>query len=221
MAKYFFDVFPVLQVNEEMKKILTDMEVQRVVSNRQRTRLRVYLSGERLIHKKNIFQLERNIKTQLFPKQEMTVKIIEKYRLSAQYTPQTLFDIYKDSILEEIRAYSLVLYNIFRCADPEFDEPGHMRLHLEDTFLIKERSEELLEILYKIICDRCGLPVVIEPVFEKKQKEKQKDRRPRQGRERRKPRCQRSRNGKHIRGGRHINAPIIRTCSSGVTLKIR
>lgn len=175
MAKYFFDVFPVLQVNEEMKKILTDMEVQRVVSNRQRTRLRVYLSGERLIHKKNIFQLERNIKTQLFPKQEMTVKIIEKYRLSAQYTPQTLFDIYKDSILEEIRAYSLVLYNIFRCADPEFDEPGHMRLHLEDTFLIKERSEELLEILYKIICDRCGLPVVIEPVFEKKQKEKQKD----------------------------------------------
>ena len=34
MPKRFFDVFPTLEVNEEMKKLLTEMEVTRVSMNR-------------------------------------------------------------------------------------------------------------------------------------------------------------------------------------------
>ena len=168
MAKSFFEVFPVLKVNGEMRQLLADTQVQRVVSNQDRTRLRVYLHGTRLIQKKHIFQLEHHIKNQLFPQQELTVKIIERYQLSAQYTPQTLMDLYKDSILEEMKAYSMLIYNLFRCARMEFDDKNHMNLYLEDSIVAQERSDELLEILYKIISDRFGLEIVIEPVFEPK-----------------------------------------------------
>ena len=85
MDKNFFEVFPVLQVNGEMRQLLADTQVQRVVSNRERTRLRIYLHGTRLIPKKQIFQLERSIKSQLLWKtylynifvwQRNTIKII-------------------------------------------------------------------------------------------------------------------------------------------------
>ncbi len=172
MAKKFFDVFPVLKVNEEMGRLLADMEVERVVSNKQRTRLRVYISGSRLIHKKNIFQLEDSIRQQLFPRQKLTVKIMERYQLSAQYTPETLLDIYDDSIREELKAYSLLIYNLFRLSKMEFDSVTHLKLHMEDSLVAQNRSDELVEILYKIIRDRCGLEVVIDPVFDPVKKKK-------------------------------------------------
>lgn len=33
----------------------------------------------------------------------MDVKVIEKYQLSEQYTAEKLMDLYKDSILEELK----------------------------------------------------------------------------------------------------------------------
>ncbi len=166
MAKRFFEVFPGLQVNEQMQKLLTEMDVCRVVSNKPRTRLRIYLHGTRLIHKRNIFQLEQTIKQQLFPRQNTAIKIIEQYQLSAQYTLKTLMDVYKDSILEEMKAYSLLIYNLFRCARLEFDGDSCMLVHMEDSIVSRERCDELLDILYKIAKDRCGLDAVIDLKFE-------------------------------------------------------
>ena len=61
MSKLFFDVFPELKVNQDMEKLLADVEVTKVSTNRQRDRLRVYLLSTRLIWKSNIFHLENNI----------------------------------------------------------------------------------------------------------------------------------------------------------------
>lgn len=58
MAKRFFDVFPSLQVEGDMKNLLTETEVTKVGMNHERNHLRVYLSSTRLIHKKDIRQLE-------------------------------------------------------------------------------------------------------------------------------------------------------------------
>ena len=108
MAKLFFDVFPTLEVNGDMKKILSEMEVTKVGMNHDRDHIRIYILGGHLIHKKNIFELERSIENQIFKGKRMTVKIIEKYRLSEQYTARTLLELYKDSILEELKEYSLM-----------------------------------------------------------------------------------------------------------------
>lgn len=162
MSKLFFDVFPDLKVPSEMEKLMTGVEVTKVSSNHRRDRLRVYLLSSRLIGKSNIYRLESDIRKQLFPNHELTIKIIEKFRLSGQYSPRKLMDVYRESILEEFRSYSLLEYNILRMARMEFPEEQKMHLVFEDSVIARQKSEEIVEILEKIICERCGLSVDIQ-----------------------------------------------------------
>ena len=73
------------------------------------------VSGK-LIHKEQLFHLERVLKKQLFGRTEVELKILERYELSGQYTPEKLLELYKDSILYELKHYSILEYNLFRGA---------------------------------------------------------------------------------------------------------
>ena len=162
MGKQFFEVFPELHVPSELGRLMEEVEVTKVSSNRDRDHLRVYLKSGRLIDKSNIYDLEHGIERQLFPEHEITVKIVEKYQLSGQYNPRKLMDVYKDSILEEFHTYSLLEYSILRMAQIEFPEDHKMRLTFEDSVVARQKSEEVVQILEKIICERCGLDVDIQ-----------------------------------------------------------
>ena len=165
MAKLFFDVFPTLAVHEEMRALLSEMEITKVSANPAKTWIRIYLSGSRLIHKSNIFALEKQIKKQLFPRQNMEIKIIEKFHLSKQYTARKLMDIYKDSMEQEIKEYSLLLYNVYHSAKTEFPEENRMELCLEDTIIAREKSEELVQILEKSCVSDAGWTLKLICVF--------------------------------------------------------
>ncbi len=166
MTKPFFEVFPTLEVGADMKKLLSETEVTKVGMNRDKTGLRVYLSGSRLIHKKKIYQLETSIRQQIFAGRQMEVKIIEHYRLSEQYTPQTLLELYKDSILEELKHYSLMEYNLLRTAKMEFPAKNRLLLTLENTIIAQTRADDIAEFLEKVICERCGLDLIVELAYE-------------------------------------------------------
>lgn len=168
MAKSFFEVFPDLTVNDEMKKLLSEMEITRVSANRSKTSIRIYLFGTHLIHKKQVFFLEKEIARQLFSSHRMEIKIIEKYRLSGQYTAKRLMDVYEDSIAAELQNYSLLLFNIYRKGEIAFPEESKMTLALEDTLVAREHAKELIGILEKIICERCGLDCKIALSFGEK-----------------------------------------------------
>ena len=174
MAKRFFDVFPSLQVEGDMKNLLTETEVTKVGMNHERDHLRVYLSSTRLIHKKDIRQLESAIAQQIFKGRMMQVKVIEKYHLSEQYTPEKLLDLYRDSILEELKDYSLMEYNLLRTAKMEFTSESHMLLTLENTIIAQMRSHEIVEFLEKVICERCGLDLAVELAYEEPKESKYK-----------------------------------------------
>ena len=167
MAKLFFEVFPTLKITGEMSALLKETEITKVASNSAQNALRIYLESTRLIPKPEIYHIEQEIRQQLFPHKEVAVKIIEKFNLSSQYTPEKLMAVYRESILEEIHNYSVLLYNLMRCSKMEFDREDHMILTLEDTIIATERSNELIDILEKIICERCGLKLMIEPQYEK------------------------------------------------------
>ena len=167
MAKLFFEVFPTLKITGEMSALLKETEITKVASNSAQNALRIYLESTRLIPKPEIYHIEQEIRQQLFPHKEVAVKIIEKFNLSSQYTPEKLMAVYRESILEEIRNYSVLLYNLMRCSKMEFDREDHMILTLEDTIVATERSNELIDILEKIICERCGLKLMIESQYEK------------------------------------------------------
>ena len=172
MPKRFFDVFPTLEVNEEMKKLLTEMEVTRVSMNREQTALRVYLLGTRLIHTNNIRALEKSIEEQIFKGKMMFVKIFEKYQLSGQYNARTLMDIYKDSIITELKDFSFMEANLLKAAKMEFTDDSHLNLTIENTIIAQTRSHEIVEFLEKVFCERCGMDLHVNLIFEEPKESK-------------------------------------------------
>ncbi|MGN0350466.1 MAG: PolC-type DNA polymerase III [Roseburia sp.] len=174
MSKLFFEVFPTLNVNGDTKKLLEETEVTKIGMNQEKDHMRVYLLGPRLIYKKNIYQIEQAIREQIFPKQEMSVKVIEKYQLSELYTPEKLLEVYRESILDELKDYSLMEYNLLRGAKMEFEKENHMILTLENTIIAQTKSHEIREFLEKVICERCGMNLAIELAFEEPKESKYK-----------------------------------------------
>ena len=161
MGKLFFDVFPGLNVAEPLKELLAMAQVEKVTAARDRSSIRIYLRSSRLIHKHNIYDLEQGIKDQLFPDKKLTVRIQEKYRLSEQYTPKKLLELYKDSILLELKHYSIVEYNMFRKAQITFEGQDRMNMTVEDTMVNRDRVGELKRVLEKVFAERCGLPLEV------------------------------------------------------------
>jgi len=174
MATAFLEVFPTLKLNNEIKGLLSEATVTKVASNRNKDFIRIYLENTRLVQKPDILGLEKTIKEQLFPNQKMQIKVIEHYSLSSQYTAETLLDSYRESMLFEIKEYSLILYNVFRMAKISYTNENQMLLILEDTFVARECQDELIEILDTIICRRCGISVHIDTDFIKAKASKYK-----------------------------------------------
>ena len=98
---------------------------------------------------------------QCFDGSDMTVKVIEKFHLSGQYTAQNLFPVYKDSILLELRNYSMFEYNLLRHAECDFPAPDSMHMTIEKSVIAHGKAEELVRILEKVFCERCGLSLKI------------------------------------------------------------
>ena len=165
MGKKFFEVFPTLKLDTGLRDLYEQVTVDKVSSTKRKDFLRIYISSERLIQKEDIFRVEGEIKKQFFPNAAMVIKFYERFQLSSQYTPEKLMEIYRDSILLELREYSPVEYNLFKHADVDFDENGKLNLVVEDTVLGKGKAEELIRILEKIYNERCGFSVEVQIAY--------------------------------------------------------
>ena len=171
MGKVFQEVFPTLQLNNELTLLLDDVMVERITATKRRDFLRIFLAATHLITKEKILQLEHELKKQLFPTVDMVIKIYEKYRLSAQYTPEKLFEVYYPSILLELKEYSPVEYTLFKNAQITFPAENQMHLAVKDSVFAQEKSKELVRILEKIFTERFGLSVFVEMLYVQEEKE--------------------------------------------------
>ena len=172
MSKAFREAFPTLKLEEELEGLLDTTEVTKISANHEHTHIRIYLRAKRLIFKKNIWKLEKAITEQIFQNRAIQIKIIESYELSEQYTPKSLIEVYKDSILDELNAYSVLEYNLLRTADMEFPEEDRLILTMDETIIAKTRTDEIIEFLEKVICERCGMNLKIFPQYRKPQESK-------------------------------------------------
>ncbi len=172
MRKPFFEVFPSLSLDKSIYDIMEQTGVEKISANKSRDFLRIYLFSNRLIQKDVIQSVENQIKKQLFPNAEMTVKIYERFELSAQYTPKKLMDLYYESILAELREYSHVEYNAFRTAQIDYPSKDQVVVTVEDNVLIQSREDELRRILEKILVERCGFAVSVRVQYREAQESK-------------------------------------------------
>ena len=164
-GKDFMAVFPRLEAEGELAELLGTMQVARVSINKKKDLLRVYVVSSQWIHKKYIYRLEEEIRSQLFSGAPLRVKIIEKFYLSRQYTPERLLEVYRSSILLELKNYNVLLFHLFRTARISFPAEDSMVLELNDSVIAHEKEDELYCILEKVFNERCGLPLKIRMEF--------------------------------------------------------
>ena len=159
MEKNFFEAFPNLKLTGARKDLFEQVVVERITATRRKDILRIYIRSERLIVKEDVYGVEQEIKKQFFPKDNIIIKIYEKFILSGQYNPEKLMDTYKDSVLMELKDTEHMLYTMFRQADMEYPDEQTVKLILEDSVIAKSKEDELIRILDKVLNERCGFSV--------------------------------------------------------------
>ena len=148
--KSFFYVFPTLKVEEDIQILFADVEVKKITTNSRRDFLHVHIFSRHLIQKKQIWQMERRIKDQLFGNVHVEVRIEEEYALSGQYTPEALINEYRESIILELKEQSVLASSMFSQAKIRFEESNVVSLELLDTIVSEGRKEEILALLENI-----------------------------------------------------------------------
>ena len=110
----FYEVFPNMEAGNDLDTALSDATVTKVSTGRSKDDIRIYVTFNTLIPKRRIWHLEKSIKKQFFPNNGVTIRILEEFDLSSQYTPENLLNSYNDSILEELEDRSALLFNIYK-----------------------------------------------------------------------------------------------------------
>ena len=79
MAKRFFETFPTLKLEQELKELLDLAEVLHINYTRNKSSILIYLRSPRLMQKETVYALEEEITRQLFGNHGLRAIIIEQY----------------------------------------------------------------------------------------------------------------------------------------------
>ncbi len=165
MSKTFFEVFPQIELNSELAAMIGDARVERVSTNHSQDELRISLVSGRLLQKDSVYDIEEQIRCQLFSDSGMHVRINEQFRLDGRYTMPDLIDSYWQSVLEEFSRFSLVEYNLLLHADTECPDDHSLTITLEDSLVARQKENEIRSALDRIFNGRCGMQAKIRICF--------------------------------------------------------
>lgn len=165
MGKDFFEVFPTLKLSEDTSFLLKDVRVTKVSTNSTRDFIRIYLFSTHLLQKKKIYELEYEIKQQLFDRSMIRIEILESYQLSEQYTPENLMHEYYDSILLELEKRSAVEKSMFEHADCDFED-SVLNLKLQNSIVAEGKKDSIVSLLSEVFNDRFHIPLSIKVAYQ-------------------------------------------------------
>ncbi len=156
----FYDTFSDFEPPKRIKEEFNNVLVERVVMKRSSKQLVIYITSERIIHKNDIYGMQKLLKEYLFPHQSMMVRIEESYQLSSQYDLAALVDAYKDSMMTELMEESTIDYQLMSRAE-WFVNEHILTLTLDDDFLARERSPKIKDYVEHVVRDRFHMDVKV------------------------------------------------------------
>ena len=159
--KKFLEVFQNIKLSDDLKNIFEFVDVTRITTNSEHTKMRIYIESSRLIEKSAIFKIRDELSKGLRIGKRISIEIIEKYILSKQYTKENLFDIYKDSIILELNESSPIIATMLKKAPTRFDESGRLVIDLESSIVSEARMKTLKDTIEHIFADRFDMPLEV------------------------------------------------------------
>lgn len=175
MSKGFFAVFPTLKLNQEMKSQVWECDVLKVVTNRTKDKIRIYIQSNHMIAKQIVWEIEREIKNQLFAQANVTIEIIENFELTALYTPKYIMEEYFESFLFELSKKSLIEKNMLLNAQLTFEGENVLFMELENSIVAKGKCKDIEEYLRSVFVERFHRPLELHITYRDKEGSFQKE----------------------------------------------
>ena len=167
MSKTFFEVFPTLKMDDELRLQFEGVEVEKVATNSRRDYLNIHIFSRHLIQKRYIYAVENAVKEQLFAKNMISIAVMESYELSEQYTPENLMREYYDSLLLEVCRKSRVECNMLKTASYSFENGNILCLQLLDTVVVQGKKDSLVKTIQTVFEERFHVPIEMRVAYEK------------------------------------------------------
>ena len=156
----FPEVFPDYTVPENLKYILSNAVVSKVVMKQQKRQLVIHLKSEHIIQRKVLNKVAYDLKKELFGKTSVFISFDDTYELSAAYTLESITNDYWGSILHEVKNMGRVEYSLL--ANGEWGFEGNiMTILLEDSFLARDKSRVLKEYMEHLFSHRFGKEIQV------------------------------------------------------------
>ncbi len=160
-----FEVFTGLDVKKNTERSFSDVDVEKVRMSKGSKKVTVFLNSSHLIEYRDIKSMEEALDMQFFLKSGNQVNLEVNYNLSSLYNPETLWNMAKSALLDELNAISK-MNNIFidnAKIDFEKSDDGAytMVITSEDTFINRLVAENIRNFLTNVFLERYGFDVNI------------------------------------------------------------
>ena len=176
-----FEVFEDIKVKEELEGVFRDVEVVKVTASRSTGKTVIHLKSRHLLELYHLEEMEQAIYNQFFGRVGQKVEFAVEYHLSSQYNPESLWNLYKESVIEEMGKESRMASFLLRNSAISFEiqpELSHMKLELEDSFVNRTVAAELKVFLEKMFADRFQFQVSVDFLYHEPEEKEDKNSRP-------------------------------------------
>ncbi|MCQ2537873.1 MAG: PolC-type DNA polymerase III [Lachnospiraceae bacterium] len=168
-----FDVFEDLNAGKRANQIFEDVEVKKVVAQKNANGVTIVLEATHLIDYREIKEMEKALDKVYFHRAGKIVKLDVKYNLSGVNTPETVWQMHRNSILEEVKNASKMMHSFVDASEDKIvlEASGTYKLifTVEDTFINRNLSDELRTFLTAFFKERFSFDVIVD--FEWKEAE--------------------------------------------------
>ena len=157
--KLFKQVFQGIKLDKDIDMYFDEVYVTNVQLVKSTETFYVYIESKHLIARQSIKKAEGSVRLFVFGEySKCKVKILERYILSEQYDLAKLYRIYKDSLLEEMRDASYVIYTLFKDGKIEIKD-NILNIELEEGTMSRLRKGEIEKYLNRLFINRFGMSI--------------------------------------------------------------
>ncbi|MCR5823320.1 MAG: PolC-type DNA polymerase III [Lachnospiraceae bacterium] len=161
-----FDVFTGLEVKKNVERSFADVDVDKVKACKGKKKVTIVLNSVHLIEYRDIKSMEEALAMQFFNRTGNQVELDVHYSLSSQYDPESLWNMAKSALLDELSAMSkmnnIFLDNADICFEKKEDGRCIMVISSEDTFINRMSAENIKDFLRKVFSERYNFDVEVD-----------------------------------------------------------
>ena len=159
-----YEVFDSVNPPQELRRVFDEAEVLKLSASRHSGEVTVHIESERLLEYRTLRQLEKVLNEQFFKGIDKHALVAEHYKLSAQYTPESIWEHYNGSVREELGEMSRLNASFLNRADISVTG-SELHILSEDTFINKHIGEEVKSYIEELFLSRFEVPLRVVNEF--------------------------------------------------------